>query len=89
MLAGGQPALGCWRDADVAAAGRVTTSWGESFPRSERGDVEWIARTARDGGYLPDHDLDGDNKVSERDVSIAQLLLFMPPGPGASSTPDP
>jgi len=76
-------------DADVDADGRVTTSWGESFPRSERGDVEWIALTARDGGYLPDHDLDGDNKVSERDVSIAQLLLFMPPGPGASSTPDP
>ena len=71
-------------DADVNADGRTTTSWGESFPRSLRGDVEAIALTARDGHYLPDHDLDGDNKVSERDVSIAQLLLFMPPGPGAS-----
>jgi hypothetical protein len=71
-------------DADVNADGRTTTSWGESFPRSLRGDVEAIALTARDGHYRPDHDLDGDNKVSERDVSIAQLLLFMPPGPGAS-----
>ncbi len=71
-------------DADVDENGRTTTSWGESFPRSLRGDVEWIALTARDGVYRPEHDLDGDNKVSERDVSIAQLLLFMPPGPGAS-----
>jgi len=71
-------------DADVDSDGRVTTSWGESFPRSLRGDVEAIALTARDGGYRPDHDLDGDNEVSERDVSIAQILLFMPPGPGAS-----
>jgi uncharacterized protein (TIGR03790 family) len=71
-------------DADVDKNGRTTTSWGESFPRSLRGDVEWIALTARDGVYRPEHDLDGDNKVSERDVSIAQLLLFMPPGPGAS-----
>ena len=47
--------------------------------------MEWIALTARDGVYRPEHDLDGDNKVSERDVSIAQLLLFMPPGPGASN----
>ncbi len=71
-------------DADIDGDGRITTSWGESFPRSERGDVEAIALTARDGGYRPDHDLDGDNKVNERDVSIAQLRLFMPPGPGAS-----
>ena len=71
-------------DADVNADGRVTTSWGESYPRSLRGDVEWIALSARDGRYQPDHDLDGDNEVNERDVSIAQLLLFMPPGPGAS-----
>ena len=74
-------------DADVDADGRTTTSWGESFPRSKRGDVEAIALTARDGLYLPDHDLDGDNKVSERDVSIAQLLLFRPPGPGAAPRP--
>jgi uncharacterized protein (TIGR03790 family) len=74
-------------DADVNADGRTTTSWGETFPRSKRGDVEAIALTARDGLYHPDHDLDGDNKVNERDVSIAQLLLFRPPGPGPSPRP--
>jgi len=74
-------------DADVDSDGRTTSSWGETFPRSQRGDVEAIALTARDGHYVPDHDLDGDNKVDERDVSIAQLLLFRPPGPGASPRP--
>jgi len=69
-------------DADVDGNGRVTTSWGEAFPRSRRGDVEAIALTARDGRYVPDHDLDGDAKVDARDVSIAQLRLFLPPGPG-------
>lgn len=71
-------------DSDIDGDGRTTTSWGESFPRSRRGDVEAIALTAKEGGYHPDHDLDGDNSVDERDVSIAQLRLFMAPGPGAS-----
>jgi len=74
-------------DPDVDGDGRTTTSWGESFPRSHRGDVEAIALTAREGRYHPDHDLDGDNEVDERDVSIAQFFLFMPPGPGASTNP--
>ena len=60
----------------------MTTSWGESFPLSERGDVEMIALSARDGLHIADHDLDGDGKVNQRDISIAQLQLFMAPGPG-------
>jgi uncharacterized protein (TIGR03790 family) len=69
-------------DGDVDGDGRITTSWGEVFPRAERGDVEWIALTAKNGPYDPDHDLDGDGAVDARDISIAQLQLFMPPGPG-------
>jgi uncharacterized protein (TIGR03790 family) len=75
--------LGNACDADVDQDGRVTTSWGEAFPRSARGDVEWIALSARGGGLEADHDLDGDGRVDERDVSMAQIGLFRPPGPGA------
>jgi uncharacterized protein (TIGR03790 family) len=71
-------------DADVDGDGLVTTSWGAAFPVDERGDVEWIALTAKNGPYDPDYDLDGDGLVDDRDVSIAQLSLFMPPGPSAS-----
>jgi uncharacterized protein (TIGR03790 family) len=75
--------IGNFCDPDVDQNGLVTTSWGASYPLSARGDVEWIALTARNGPYDPDHDLDGDGAVNERDVSIAQLQLFMPPGPAA------
>ncbi len=68
-------------DADVNGDGRVTTSWGESFPRGARGDIEWIALTASNGPYDPNYDLDGDGSVDARDVSIAQLSLFRAPGP--------
>jgi hypothetical protein len=70
-------------DADVDGDGLVTTSFGQTFPRSDRGDVEWIALSARDAIYVEDHDLDGDGRVDARDVSIAQIGLFSPPGPGA------
>jgi hypothetical protein len=79
--------FGNFCDADVNGDGRVTTSWAETFPRSERGDVEWIALTAKNGPYDPDHDLDGDGRVDARDVSMAQIQLFHEPGPGAI-TPD-
>ncbi len=68
-------------DADVDGDGLVTTSFGRIFPSSSRGDVEWIALTAQNGPYDPDHDLDGDGVVDERDVAIAQISLFRPPGP--------
>ena len=73
--------FGNFCDADVNGDGRVTTSWGETFPRSSRGDLEAIALSAQRGTYDSDHDLDGDGRVDERDVSISQLQLFMPPGP--------
>ena len=68
-------------DGDVDGDGVVTTSWGEIYPLSMRGDVEWIALSVRSGLYDPNHDLDGDGAVNPRDVSIAQLGLFQPPGP--------
>ena len=67
-------------DADVDNDGRVTTSWG----RADRpGDVERIAIAAQEFAEVPDYDLDGDGKVTKRDVSLAQVTVFLRPGPGA------
>lgn len=74
-------------DADVDGNGVVTTSFGQIFPTAVRGDVEWIALTAQNGPYDPDHDLDGDGFVNERDVGIAQLGVFRPPGPSLTALP--
>ena len=80
--------FGNFCDSDVNGDGRITTSWGETFPRSTRGDLEAIALSARKGAYDSNHDLDGDGRVDERDVSISQLQLFMPPGPSGFQTID-
>ncbi|MFP6640922.1 MAG: thrombospondin type 3 repeat-containing protein, partial [Myxococcota bacterium] len=77
--------FGNFCDPDVDGSGWVTTSWGETFPQNLRGDVEIIALTARDGHYEADHDLDGDGRVDQRDISISQMHLFMPPGPSGLS----
>ena len=69
-------------DPDLNNDGRVTTSWGASFPSLRRGDIESIALIQSRGEYSEDHDLDGNGVVDERDLSIAQLYLFLPPGPG-------
>ena len=68
-------------DADVDDDGRVDTSWGQIYPRDSRGDLEAIALTARNGPHNPDHDLDGDDRVDENDLALAQLWLFRSPGP--------
>jgi hypothetical protein len=68
-------------DPDVDNDGRVETSWGRIYPLDERGDLEAIALTARNGPHNPDHDLDGDGRVDEKDLAIAQLWLFRAPGP--------
>jgi uncharacterized protein (TIGR03790 family) len=72
-------------DADVDNDGVVTTSWGVLFPSGLRGDLEQIALSARKGRYVANHDLDGDGKVDAGDISIAQLSLFLPPGPSGTS----
>ena len=68
-------------DADITNDGIVTTSWGDIFPITQRGDIEWIALAAKSHRYDPDSDLDGDGDVDEEDLSIAQLSLFLRPGP--------
>jgi uncharacterized protein (TIGR03790 family) len=75
-------------DADVDGDGIVTTSWGEIYPLTRCGDVEWIALAAQNGTYDPNYDLNGDSKVNDLDVSIATLNLFLAPGPsGQARTP--
>lgn len=68
-------------DPDVDDDGRVVTSWGRIYPVDARGDLEAIALTARNGPHDPDHDLDGDGRVDENDLALAQLWLFRQPGP--------
>ena len=68
-------------DADVNNDGRVTTSWGVTFPPSQRGDVERILLTIAAGSYDADHDLDGDGVVDDLDASLATMMLYLPPGP--------
>lgn len=68
-------------DGDVDGNGLVTTSWGVTTPPSARGDVERIQLTVQGGGYVADHDLDGDSDVDADDVAIASYSLFFPPGP--------
>jgi len=68
-------------DADVDNDGLVDSSWGQIYPMDARGDLEAIALTIRGGRFDPDHDLDGDGRVDETDLALAQLWLFRAPGP--------
>ena len=67
-------------DPDVDNDGDVDTSWGAIYPVDQRGDLQAIALTARNGPYDPSHDFDGDGRVDERDLVRAQLWLFRSPG---------
>ncbi len=68
-------------DADVNNDGRVTSSWGVTFPPSQRGDVELILLTIAAGAYDANHDLNGDGVVDDLDASLATMMLYLPLGP--------
>ncbi len=72
--------LGNLCDADVDDDGDVDTSGGRIYPLDQRGDLEAVTLTARNGPYDPDHDFDGDGRVDERDLLRVQLSLSRPPG---------
>jgi uncharacterized protein (TIGR03790 family) len=48
---------------------------------NERSDVALISRSKATGLYVPDADLDGDEKVDEADLARAGLFIGLPPGP--------
>lgn len=67
-------------DADVDDDGLVDRSNGQIYPVDQRGDLEAITLSARSGFYDPNHDLDGDGEVNDRDLLIARLALNRAPG---------
>jgi hypothetical protein len=72
-------------DADLNGDGIVSTSWGSVFPMTTRGDLEWIALAAQNGPYDADADLNGDGQVDGGDLAIAQMSLFLAPGPSGQT----
>ena len=72
--------LGNLCDPDFDGDGVVETSWGAIYPVDERGDLEALSLTIRNGPHDEDQDLDGDGRVDERDFVRAQLWLFRSPG---------
>ncbi|MDH3521034.1 MAG: TIGR03790 family protein [Myxococcales bacterium] len=70
-------------DADFDGDGRVSAAQADG-----RGDLERLRRSARQGFYIPNHDLDGDGKVDQTDVAIAELSLYLPPGPSGIASHD-
>jgi hypothetical protein len=68
-------------DPDLDNDGTVTTSWGQR----PLGDLDRIARAIAQRSYQPDYDLDGDQQVDAADLSLAQMWLFLPPGPSGLS----
>jgi uncharacterized protein (TIGR03790 family) len=63
-------------DADLDGDGLVGAEEG-----NQRSDLALIARSKLSGLYVPDCDLDGDEKVDDADSERAGLFLGLPPGP--------
>lgn len=63
-------------DADLDGDGIVGAE-----ENDDRSDLAQIGRSKVTGFYVPDADLDGDQKVDEADMGRAGLFLGLPPGP--------
>ena len=51
------------------------------MPFRSNGDLEHLMLLIQASAYHPHADLDGNRKVDGDDLSIAQLSLFLAPGP--------
>jgi uncharacterized protein (TIGR03790 family) len=74
-------------DPDLDGNGRVESTRGAGG----LSDLERLQRSTATGLYVPNHDLDGDGRIDQRDLGIAQLYLGLPPGPSglAPQGPEP
>lgn len=63
-------------DADFDGDGRVS-----AMSSLGHGDIGRLMRSIDAGFYIPNHDLDGDGAVDRRDLAIAELSLYLAPGP--------
>jgi hypothetical protein len=63
-------------DADFDGDGRVSASQARGL-----GDIDRLKRSIAHGFYLPNQDLNGDGAVDTADLALAELNLYLPPGP--------
>jgi uncharacterized protein (TIGR03790 family) len=63
-------------DADFDGDGRVSVSTPDGL-----GDIERLKRSIAHGFYLPNQDLNGDGAVDAADLALAELNIYLPPGP--------
>lgn len=68
-------------DADFDGDGRVSASNAEGL-----GDIERLKRSIAHGFYLPNQDLNGDGAVDAADLALAEMNLYLPPGPCGPAT---
>ena len=74
-------------DPDLDQDGLVTTAWDPGAAHGRAFDLERIAAARGASRYDPDADLDGDGRVDEHDIGLAQLWLFQAPGPSGRGRP--
>jgi uncharacterized protein (TIGR03790 family) len=63
-------------DADFDGDGRVSVSLPDGLA-----DIERLKRSIAHGFYLPNQDLNGDGAVDATDLALAELNIYLPPGP--------
>jgi uncharacterized protein (TIGR03790 family) len=71
-------------DADFDGDGRVSPAAPDGHS-----DIDRLRHSVAQGFYIPNQDLDGDGVVDARDLAIAELELYLPPGPSGIAPPVP